>query len=65
MFSWGYDAMDQDDLVKRLLSLFANREEFPALEKVSMCETMDNKKSRNKRRRQYANLEIELILSDR
>lgn len=62
-FSWGYDADEMNDLVKSLLNHF--KEEFKALETISMAETLCGAKRRNKIRKEHLERGIKLILSDR
>ena len=62
-FAWGYDAFEMNGLVKSLLNHF--KEEFKALETISMEETIDGGKRRNKIRKEHKERGVKLILSDR
>ena len=62
-FSWSYDACDEDNLIKELLTLLGDRDQFPSLEKIELRETMAKK--RNQFRSEFKDKDIKLVLSDR
>lgn len=64
-FSWSYDAFEMNDLIKSLLDLLGDQENWTALEKIELCETLVGPKRRNKLRTSFKEKGISLVLSDR
>jgi len=64
-FAWSYDAFEQNDLIKALLEVLGDREEFRQLEQIELLETLDGSKRRNKLRTAFKEKGIKLYLSDR
>ena len=61
---WSYDACDMDDFIPEFLALFT-RDEFPELKCLELAETLESIKKRNKWRRQFDEIGIKLVFSDR
>lgn len=63
-FFWNYDAFELDDFIQELLGLLGDGS-FPALKHIELAETLEDKSTRNKLRREFKEKGIVLILSDR
>lgn len=53
-----------DDFIPEFLALFT-REEFPKLKCLELSETLESIKKRNKYRRQFNEMGVKLVFSDR
>ena len=61
--SWGYDLMEYDDFIEGLVDYLIA--EYTALVKISMAETMQSIKRRNKLRKMFREADKRIVLSDR
>jgi len=65
VFSWSYDADEQNDLIEDLLELLGTRSKFSQLKHIELRETLSGKKKRNELRSDFREKNIKLVLSDR
>ena len=65
VFAWSYDAFEMNELIESMLELLGDRDQFSAIERIELIETLEGGKRRNQLRSEFKEKSISLILSDR